>query len=239
MVRLSFLLTLAIVAMPSAALAFDMPDEFAPENGGSWLVDHLETVRRTHVSSSASFQLANANVWSRGLDESDEQLPVPVPLDKAMGARVRPFSDFNLLIGTELSRHEDTGRALRSEFNWQFSWSHASRDLEGVSLGFGTSGSVESLHGGMSQSVNGSVGVRLISSDNWKARLRLSPRLSYGSQDHTWHPSVAPELISETVLSAATDPFLSLLNLRLGYDLAPDTRPSATARVELRFVPRP
>jgi hypothetical protein len=237
--RVSLLILFVSMAWPWNASAFQVQDGIVPASDRNWLVDQVETVRRTGGVQDASFNLSNAQVWSRGLEETGEGLPVPAPLDKAMGARLRLFKDYNLQVGTELSRQEDTGRALRSQVNWQFSWSRAVQELGGITVGFGTAGAVESLDGVLSQSVSGSVGVPLVSHEIWKARLRLSPRLSYDSLDHRWRPSFAPELVSETVLSSATAPFTSLLNVRFGYDLAPESRPSASARVELRFIPRP
>jgi hypothetical protein len=235
----SILIIPALAVLPSATFAFEVQDAVSSGPGRSWLGDHLDTVRRTDGLRTASFHLSDAKVWSRGLDDGDDGLPVPAPLDKAMGARVRLLTDYDIQIGTELSRHEDTGRALRSELNWQFSWSRALQGLGGLSIGFGTRGAVESLHGGLSQSLSGSLGVPLVSLEDWKARLRVTPQLTYDSLAHAWRPTMTPEFVSETILSTPADPYVSLLNLRLGYDLAPDTRPSASARVELRFVPRP
>ena len=239
MKHLPFLTALLLLIPSSQAAAFEVEEGVGQGPDGEWLTSHVETVRRAHEVQPLSVHLSNANVWSRGLDRQDPSSPVAGPMDKAMGARVRLLKDYDLQVGTALSRHEDTGRALRSEFNWQFSWSHALRDLGGVSFGLGAGGAVESLHGGLSQSVRGSLGLPLITHENWKARLRVSPQVSYDSQSHQWRSNLVPEFVSERILSSTSAPFLSLLNLRVGYDLAPQSRPSATARLELRFVARP
>jgi hypothetical protein len=45
------------------------------------------------------------------------------------------------------------------------------------------------------------------------------------------------EIIGQTQLNSPTDRFRSELNVRLGYGLAPATRPVASATLELRISP--
>jgi hypothetical protein len=43
--------------------------------------------------------------------------------------------------------------------------------------------------------------------------------------------------MGQALLSASSDRFKSVLNVTLGYGLAPSTRPVASARLELRITP--
>jgi len=48
---------------------------------------------------------------------------------------------------------------------------------------------------------------------------------------------VRSEIVGETVLSAPDDEYRSVLNVMLGYGLAPDAQPVASAKLELRIQP--
>jgi hypothetical protein len=237
--RFAVTLALALAALPSFAPAFELHEAEPPvadEDG--WLAGHLETVRQAGAVDTGALRAVHPTVWVRGLDRRSDGLPVPPPMDKAMGASLRPFEDFDFLIGTELSRHEDNSRALRSALQWHFSWSRALPKVADLSFGFDAQGSVESLHGALSQSVSGFFSLPLDRHRLWQADLRLSPRMSFDSASHTWRPSLAPEFLYEAELGSGASPLTSLLKIRLGYEMAPNAKPSAAAMVELRFSPR-
>jgi hypothetical protein len=235
--RLCSVMAAALAALPTAAWAFEPEGRSVGTSETGWLDAQLESVRRAGDALASSFDWSGAKVWGRGLRDSDDLRPVP-PSDKAVGARFRPFRDIDFVIGTEVSRATPENRSLRSELNWQMSWSREWGRLKGLSVGLGTRGAVESAHGGVWQSVNGQVGLKLASQSNWNAQVRVSPQVDLDVLHGTWRPRLSPELVSETVLNSSAAPLKSLLNLRVGYELAPDARPSASARVEFRLVPR-
>jgi hypothetical protein len=230
------LLISAAILHPATAIALEDVVLAAPEE--SWLAEHLQTVRRTRSNPAGTYGLTGATIWSRGLKEPARPSST-APSEKAMGARIRPFREMDLTVGTQMARSGDAERVLRSEVNWQMSWSRELDSLEGVQLGFTTLGAVESLHGAYTQSLEGSLGVPVLQDRGLgETKLKVSPRLAYDALAGTWRPSLAPEIVNDTMLTGAAAPFRSVLSLRLGSDLAPDARPSATARVELRFSTR-
>ena len=45
------------------------------------------------------------------------------------------------------------------------------------------------------------------------------------------------EIVSQTLLTSPADRFRSEFNVRLGYGLAPNTRPAVSAKLEWRIAP--
>ena len=236
--RFFLLLLASLVSCPSVSYGWEEHGMIAPDNQDAWLADHLATVRKTGQARSTSLDLSAAKVWTRGLKDSAALTPIPRS-DKAMGARLRPFKEVDLVVGTELSESRGIDSLHRSELNWQFSWSRRLDSVAGLRLGLATRGAVESLQGGFSQNLKGSLGVPLHSQTTWgSAQVRLSPQLSFDALTGIWRPSVVPELVSDTVLNSSAAPLKTVLSLRVGSDLTPDAQPSASARVELTIVPR-
>jgi hypothetical protein len=235
----SFLLLLAsLIFYPSITYGWEEHETISSNIQDAWLADHLATVRRTSQPRSTSLDFTETKIWTRGLKDSAALTPVPRS-DKAMGAKLRPFKEVDLVVGTELSESRGIDPLYRSELNWQLSWSQRLDSFAGLRLGLATTGAVESLQGGFTQGLKGSLGVQLPSQETWgNAQIRLSPQLSFDALNGTWRPSVVPELVSDTVLNSSAAPLKTLLSLRVGSDLTPETQPSASARVELKIVPR-
>ncbi|MFC4172824.1 hypothetical protein ACFOYU_12230 [Microvirga sp. GCM10011540] len=203
----------------------------------AWLDDHVAFAKRTPPTR-VRYSLGGTQVWSNGLVPSSFQAFATAPSDQVVGAKLKPFYDFSFLIGTELVRSGDTTRILSSNVNWETSWSRNLQRLGGLKLGVATTGSVGSQDAAYSQSVSGTLGLPLaMPLEKWTMEIRLSPSMSLNTSNGEIGTHLTSEIVSQHVLGSPVSEFKSVLNLKLGYDLAPDTRPAAFAGLEIRITP--
>jgi hypothetical protein len=231
--RLASLL-LASLAMSTSAVANE--DEIWSKNiTSSWLDDHVSAKRASRPRYSPL--LNRMQVWTNGIARSDMNAFLPTDFDRAVGAKMQPFQDYNFLVGTELIRGGGESSFLSSKASWE---AFLKRDWErlGVTLGLSTGGFVDSVQNGYSQSISGTMGIPLdLSLQTWSTELRLSPSMNLDGLSGDISTGLLSEIISQTRLTSPTDRFRSDLNVRLGYGVAPNTRPVASATLELRISP--
>jgi len=227
-------LLLASAAMATHAAAAE--DEIWSKNiTPAWLDEHV-TVKRTNRSRPVP-RLSRTQVWANGLARSDMQAFLPTDFDRAVGAKLQPFHDYNFLVGTELVRSGSESGLVSSKATWE---AFLERDWEplGVTLGLSTAGFVDSVQNGYSQSISGSMDIPFdIPLQTWTTQLRISPSMNVDSMSGAIGTGLLSEIIGQTRLSARTDRLRTDLNVRLGYGLAPSARPTASARLELRIAP--
>ncbi|MBA1157215.1 hypothetical protein [Microvirga mediterraneensis] len=201
----------------------------------AWLDEHVAAKRANHKR--AVPRLSRTQVWANGLARSDMQAFAPTDFDRAVGAKLQPFQDYNFLVGTELIRTGSESGLVSSKATWE---AFLKRDWEslGVTVGLSTAGFVDSVQNGYSQSISGSMDIPFhLPLPTWNTQLRLSPSMNLDSMSGAVGTGLLSEIIGQTRLSSRSDRFRSDLNVRLGYGVAPDTRPTASARLELRIAP--
>ena len=230
------LLCLLLVWSTMTTLAVaDENDIWSKTITSSWLDEHVSAkhARRPRPAP----RLSRTQVWASGLARSDMQAFVPTGFDRAVGAKLQPFQDYNLLVGTELIRGGSETSLLSSKATWE---AFLKRDWQplGVTVGLSTAGYVDSVQSGYSQSISGTMDIPLdLSLQTWSTQLRFSPSMNLDSVSGAIGTGLLSEIIGQTRLTSRTDRFRSDLNVRLGYGIAPDTRPVASARLELRIAP--
>jgi len=203
----------------------------------SWLDDHVSVVRRPRFTH-PRFTLDRTQVWASGILKSDTQAFAPSPSDRVFGAKLQPFHDLAFLIGTEFVRPDDGSSYISSRLSWETSWTRDWESLGGLTLGLATAGSVGNRQTGYSQSVSGTLGVPLGSFiEKWDTQFRLVPSMSVDTATGAIGSNLTSEIVTQRVLGSQISAFRSVLNLKLGYNLAPDTRPAAFAGMEIRISP--
>ena len=201
----------------------------------AWLDKHVAAKRATPKRPVP--RLSRTHVWTNGLARSDMQAFVPTDFDRAVGAKLQPFQDYNFLVGTELVRTGSETSFVSSKATWE---AFLMRDWQplGVTLGLSTAGFIDSVQNGYSQTISGSMEIPIeIPLPSWSTQLRLSPSMNLDSVSGAVGTGLLSEVIGQTRLSSRTDRFRSDLNVRIGYGVAPATRPTASARLELRIAP--
>ena len=159
------------------------------------------------------------------------------PADRAVGAKLQPFPELDFRVGTSLARG-GTDSLLSSTTQWEASWSREWAGWGGLSAGLSTTGAVNNLHSGYSQALNGVIGIPLeVPLKHLHTELRLSPSMTLDMLDKAVGAGFLSEIMGQTVLSSRRSPYKSTLNVKLGYHLAPEARPVASARLELRITP--
>jgi hypothetical protein len=199
--------------------------------------DHLAvtgSMRRTRPA----YRLRRTEIWANGLAPSGMQAFIPNDFDRTVGAKLQPFHDLNFKVGTALTRSGGDDRLLSSAATWEAFWSKELEPWEGVTVGLSTSGSLDNLQSAYSQSVRGTFGIPLdLPLDAWRTEFRLSPSMILDASSGSLAGGLLSEIKGQTVISSRDDPFRSVLNVKVGYGLAPDTRPVASAKLELRISP--
>lgn len=227
-------LVLAAAAMTTHAAA-DGDEIWSKNITPAWLDEHVAAKRANYKRPVP--RLSRTQVWTNGLVRSDMQAFVPTDFDRAVGAKLQPFQDYNFLVGTELVRTGSASGLVSSKATWE---AFLNRDWEtlGVTVGLSTVGFVDSVQNGYSQSISGSMDIPFdLPFPTWNTQLRLSPSMNLDSMSGAVGTGLLSEIIGQTRLSSRSDRFRSDLNVRLGYGVAPDTRPTASARLELRIAP--
>jgi hypothetical protein len=203
----------------------------------SWLDDHVAAVRTTTTARRAH-ALNRTQVWTSGLARTARDAFGATQLDEAVGAKLRPFQDIAFTIGTAITHTGQITRSLSSSVNWEMTWSRELKRRGRLRIELGTIGSFGSGHIAYSQSVSGTLGIPLaLPLGAWTAEIRLSPSMNVDTASGQVGTSLASEIVSRTDLGSETGAFGSELNLKVGYGVAPDTRPSAFAGVEIRITP--
>jgi hypothetical protein len=228
---------LCLLLASSAAYAEDDQEIWETSLTRVWLDDHVAAAQGA-PRTRASYKLARTQIWTNGILRSDAHAFVPTDFDRAVGAKLQPFHDLNLNIGTELIRGGGDNRFLSSRASWEAFWAEDWENFGGIKLGLSTSGSLASLQSAYSQSVGGSLGVPFaLPLDMWRTELRLSPSMNLDLSNGVVGTALMSEILGQKVLSSPADAFRSVLNVRVGYGIAPNAHPSASARLELRISP--
>ena len=213
------------------------------DSGGSttdkqpWVIDNVAA--RLVKPASAAFSLSRTQTWANGLVPSRIPAFTPSSVDRTLGAKVQPFQDWNFLIGTELTRSGGESGFLSSKAMWETSWSQNVERLGGLTFGLTTAGSMDNAQADYLQSFSGSLNVPLdLPLNAWNLELRLSPNMSLDVSKGALSSNLTSELVGKTVLSPQKGAFQSVLDVSVGYNLAPDTRPAASARLQLTISPK-
>jgi hypothetical protein len=152
---------------------------------------------------------------------------------------MQPFQEWNFMIGTELTRSGGESRFLASKAMWESFWSRDVETLGGLKIGLSTMGSVDNAQTDYLQSFSGSVSVPLdLPLSSWRMELRATPSMNVDVSNGALSSHLMSEIMGQTELSSQDAAFRSILNVSVGYSLAPDTRPAAAARLELRISPK-
>ncbi len=218
---------------------------YAGDRGEIWDATITRTWLDEHVAATspmlrprASFRLSRTEILANGIGRSDMQAFIPWDSGRAVGARLRPFQGLDLILGTELARAGDDSRVLSSKALWQASWSRDWQGLDGARFGLAAAGSVGSLQAGYVQSLSGTVDIPLdLPLRVWDTQLKFSPSMSLDALNGSVSTGLLSEIMGRTVLSSPKDELLSVLNVSVGYGVAADARPVASAKLELRISP--
>ncbi|RDI60260.1 hypothetical protein [Microvirga subterranea] len=203
----------------------------------SWLDAHVAALRSTPGTRRA-YALNRTEIWASGIARSTKEAFGASRLDEAVGARLRPFQDIAFTVGTAIAHTGEFTRSLSSSVNWESSWSRRLKRLGGLKVDLTTAGAFGSGHTAYSQSISGTLGIPLeLPLGTWTTELKLSPSMNLDMASGEVGTHLASELVGRTVLGSETDAFSSVLNLKIGYGFAPETRPSAFAGVEIRITP--
>jgi hypothetical protein len=202
-----------------------------------WLDEHVAASRRGKRPRSA-YGLKRTQVWTNGLAGNPARSFQRNAAGHSVGAKLQPLHDYNFLLGTELVRGGGDQAWLWSKASWEAFMARDGERLGGVPFGLSTAGFVDLTGRGYSQSLSGSLGIPLdLPPQAWSTELRLSPSLNLDASTGDLSSGLLSQVMGRALLSAPTDRFRSVLNVTLGYGLAPSTRPVASARLELRITP--
>jgi hypothetical protein len=219
----------------SSGVALEDIGSHSPRDESVWIEEHLASFRQDALPAPLTFAIPRTELWTRGLATQTSRI-TPVPSSKALGAKLKPFEDFDFSIGTELSRTQDVDRALQSALDWQLA---ISQKWKGLTARLFTSGAVNSVSTTISQAIGATLGLPLAPVLPWsKARLEVSPQVNFEPQSGHWNAVLTPEIVSERVVSPPEASLESILRLKVGYGLTLHEEPNASARVELQITPR-
>jgi hypothetical protein len=233
MVAAILLSCLSSIASVNAAEDYEIWNERVTS---SWLDEHI-AAKRVGSPPNARTSLSNTQIWTSGLTKSQISAFNPDTYDRAIGAKLQPFNDLNLRLGTELVRGGGDS-SLTSRANWEAFWSRQSNAFGGMNLGLSTGGSMATLNTGYSQTVSGTLGIPLeLALEKWSTQVQFSPNMNVDTASGNVGSGLMSEIMGQTVLSSQADPFRSVLNVKVGYGVAQDTRPAASARLEIRISP--
>ncbi|AWM88667.1 hypothetical protein [Microvirga sp. 17 mud 1-3] len=202
----------------------------------AWNAENVDIDRYRALSAPKIPTFGRTEVWSSGLIGSPAA--VASPSQRAVGAKLRPFADLDLLVGTQMSRNLDIDQALNARMDWQLTWSRQWA-AEALEIGLTTTGAVDPASAVYTQSAGGSLGIRLPSAGTpWDAQLVVSPNINLDTTTGGWSSSLRSEIVAQRVLTTHKSPIRSVVNIRMGYDFAPETHPTASATLQLSFSPK-
>jgi len=203
-----------------------------------WEVENLAVARRAKAPR-VIYSLNRTQTWANGLATASMPAFTPSNFDRTVGAKMQPFQDWNFMVGTEVTRSGSQTSFLSSRAMWESYWSQDVQALGGLKVGLSTTGSVDNAQTDYLQSFSGSLNVPLdLPLNAWSMEFRVSPHMSVDVSNGSLNSSLLSEIMGQTVISSQDAAFRSTLNLSVGYSLAPDTRPAASARLELRISPK-
>ncbi|MEZ0169213.1 hypothetical protein [Microvirga sp. TS319] len=225
-----------LLASASAAQALEDGGGITAESQ-PWTID--DVVARRVKAPGTAFSLSRTQTWASGLVPSGIPAFTPSPVDRTLGAKLQPFHDWNFLIGTELTRGGGEGGFLSSKAMWESSWSQDVERFGGLTFGLSTTGSVSNAQADYLQSFSGSLNLPLdLPLNAWNLELRFSPNMNLDVSKGALSSNLMSELVGQTVLSPQNGAFRSVLDVSVGYNLAPDARPAASARMQLTISPK-
>lgn len=202
-----------------------------------WLDEHVAVSRRSKRPRS-SYNLQRTQVWTNGLARSPAQSFLRNASGHAVGAKLQPLHDYNFLVGTELIRGGGYQGPLQSKATWEAFLTGDWESLSGVTFGLSTAGFMDMTSHGYAQSVSGAMGIPLdLPLQSWNTQLRFAPSINLDAANGDFSTGLLSEVTGQALLSAPADRFKSVLNLSLGYGLAPNAQPVASARLEWRITP--
>ena len=202
-----------------------------------WLDDHVAATRRDKRPR-PSYSLKRTQVWANGMAKSPAQSFQPDATGHSVGAKLQPLHDYNFFVGTELIRGGGHQGPLQSKATWEAFVTRDWESLGGVTFGLSTAGLIDVTSHGYAQSLSGSMGIPLdLPLQSWSTKLRFAPSVSLDALSGDLSTGLLSEVMGQALLSAPADRFKSVLNVSLGYGLAPSARPVASARLELRITP--
>jgi hypothetical protein len=229
-------LLVSLVLASGAAWADD--DEIWNRNlTPAWLDGHV-AASRPGRQKRPSYDLNRTQVWANGMIRSPAQNFHSGAAGHSVGAKLQPLHDYNFLVGTELIRGGGYQGPLQSKAMWEAFVTRDWESLGGVTFGLSTAGFMDMTSHGYAQSVSGAMGIPLdLPLQSWSTQLRFAPSINLDAANGDFSTGLLSEVTGQTLLSAPTARFRSVLNVSLGYGLAPRTQPSASARLELRITP--
>ncbi len=228
---------LVALTMGSAA-AWSEEDEIWNRNlTPAWLD---ENVAAAHLGKRprGSYNLNRTQVWASGMARSPSLNFQPGVTGHSLGAKLQPLHDYNFLVGTELIRGGGFHGPLSSKTTWEAFVTSDWESLDGATFGLSTVGFMDMTSHGYAQSVSGTMGIPLdLPLQAWNTQLRFAPSINLDAANGDFSAGLLSEVTGQALLSTPTDRFKSVLNVSLGYGLAPRTQPVASARLELRITP--
>ena len=226
-----------VLALSSVARALEA-EEWDAAVAEPWPVGDALIVRRVEAPP-GGYSLSRTQTWANGLVASKLPAFTPSNVDRTVGAKMQPFQEWNFMIGTELTRSGGENRFLASKAMWESFWSRDVETLGGLKIGLSTMGSVDNAQTDYLQSFSGSVSVPLdLPLHSWRMELRATPSMNVDVSNGALSSHLMSEIMGQTELGSQDAAFRSTLNVSVGYSLAPDTRPAAAARLELRISPK-
>jgi hypothetical protein len=203
----------------------------------AWL-DGNVAAARLGQQSRASYHLNRTQVWANGMARSPAQSFQPGAAGHSVGAKLQPLHDYNFLVGTELIRGGGYQGPLQSKATWEAFVTRDWESLGGVTFGLSTAGFMDMASHGYAQSVSGTMGIPLdLPLQSWSTQLRFAPSINLDAANGDFSTALLSEVTGQALLSAPADRFKSVLNVSLGYGLAPNAQPVASARLEWRITP--
>lgn len=225
------------LVLGSAAAGAEEAEIWSANLTPQWLDEHVATSRRGDRPR-PSYSLKRTQVWANGMAKSPAQSFQPGAAGHSVGAKLQPLHDYNFLVGTELIRGGGHQGPLQSKATWEAFVTRDWESLGGVTFGLSTAGFMDMTSHGYAQSVSGTMGIPLdLPLQAWSTQLRFAPRINLDAANGDFSTGLLSEVTGRTLLSAPADRFKSMLNVTLGYGLAPNTRPVASARLEWRITP--
>ncbi len=231
-----------IAVLPPLVLGFSSVAHALEDGGGTtadgpaWSIDDI-AARRVQAPT-VTYSLSRTQAWANGLVASRMSAFTPSGVDKAVGAKMQPFQDWNFLIGTELIRSSGESRFLSSKAMWETSWSQDWESLGGLRVVLSTTGSLDNAQADYLQSFSGNLNVPLdLPLNAWDLEFRLSPTMNVDMSQGSLTSNLMSELVGKTILSSHNAAFRSTLDVSVGYSIAPEARPAASAQLQLTISP--
>jgi hypothetical protein len=202
-----------------------------------WMNNNIAAVHRARRAS-PSFRLAGTQISASGIAPSSMHAFAPNNFDRTVGAKLQPFDDLNFKVGTALTRSGSEEGFLSSIASWEAFWLGDRKGSEGLALGLSTVGTMDNLQAGYSQSLSGTLAMPLdVPLAGWRADFQVSPSINLDASSGSMSSGLFSEIRGRTVISSHDSSLRSVLNVSLGYSLAPHAQPVASGKLELIISP--